>query len=336
MRAPLAPGFVRSVERLQSEGEKRRELAARVIPFNVSYLDDCCLGIYPTDLIVMSAAPGAGKTTLGALLAQKASASGRRVNFFALEAHRNEIEQRMFFRELYATARDRGIPREGLSFQRWMYGQCESFAFLESDARERLEMRLINCSTFYRETAFNHEDVTKTFLAVRGETDLIVLDHLHYVDLDPGNENAELKRVIKAIRDAALDMEIPVIVIAHLRKKDMRAKRIIPDIDDIHGSSDIVKVATKVVLMAPGRSLPQSDKQRVAMTIMQVAKDRFAGTNGFAAVMQYDLESLEYRDTYALGRLTPGADSFEDTPSPPAWAKRAVSIRVAEDGTVSL
>ena len=51
----------------------------------------------------------------------------------------------------------------------------------------------------------NADDVAKLITTVSGGSDLIILDHLHYVDIDETkNENSEYKRLVKTIRDTVL------------------------------------------------------------------------------------------------------------------------------------
>jgi replicative DNA helicase len=320
--------FEPATERLKTEFEERIRLSKRVIPFNVSYLDDFCLGIYPTDFAIISAATGAGKTTLGTLLAYMAAKQGRRVHFFALEAHRAEIEQRLLFRSVSDVARREGLPMRGVTFNRWMYGRCEQLYRVESEARDALAKEIGGLSTFYRASTFTHQDITKLFLAVKEQTDLIVLDHLHYIDMDGPHENAEMKRIVKAIRDTALDMEVPVVAIAHMRKKERGKPRMLPETDDIHGASDITKAATKVILIAPARQEGfESTDSGLAHTIMQVSKDRFAGINNLAALMKYDLNALSYQKMYAVVRVAfDGELSHINHNDVPGWAQNGIGL----------
>jgi replicative DNA helicase len=324
-------GFRPAAERLAQEGELRRQRAARVMPWNIAFLDDIALGIYPTDLTVFCAATGAGKTTVAALISQLAAAQGRRVHFFALEAHASEIEQRMLFRTIRDVARERGLPCR-LSYAEWMHGRSIP-AGVEEDARARLVGQLSGLRTFYREQRFTAQDITRLFAAIQHETDLIVLDHLHYVDSDDPNENRAIRDATRAVRDIALAIEKPVVVVAHLRKKDNHRPRLIPDLDDVHGSSEIVKVATKVIALAPARNAVAS-APGVANTYMQVTKDRLAGATGLAALLAYDLQTLRYRDRYVLGRVTPAGDAWEALQAEqlPRWAARAVGYQTRHHG----
>lgn len=315
-------GFKPSAERVADERARRKQLASRVMPFGISYLDDYCMGIHPTDLIVLCAASGAGKTTSAALISQLAAQRGKRVHFFALEAFKGEIEQRMIFRELCDVMNGYGAPRSP-TFQEFMYDAFDVPEPWEVEARKRFEANARGMFTYYRGEKFTADDIARRFAEVRASTDLIVLDHLHYVDTDDPNENRGLKEITKAIRDAALAAERPVIVVAHLRKKDRTKPRIIPEMEDVHGSSDVIKIATKVVSIAPARDRPSADSS-ISNTYMQVVKDRYLGTNGYAALCAYDLRTLRYRDEYFVGRLSYGGDEFENVPQGecPRWAKR--------------
>lgn len=317
-------GFKPSSERLAGEREKRHALAGRVMPFGISYLDDYCVGIHPTDLVVLCAASGAGKTTIAALIAQMASARGKKVHFFALEAFKGEIEQRMLFRELCDVMREREF-KGFITYQQWMYSTVETPEALELEAQRRFEKRVAGMFTYYRGEKFTADDITRRFAEVRASTDLIVLDHLHYVDSDDANENRALKEITKAIRDAALAMERPVIVVAHLRKRDRKNPRLIPEMEDVHGSSDVVKIATKVIALAPARDNPSGDPSK-SNTYMQVVKDRITGATGYAAMCEYDLSKLQYSDTYVVGRLSFSGEEFEDIAKKPHWAKRGHAL----------
>jgi replicative DNA helicase len=329
MTKPLDFGlgsFRPASERLAEEADLRRRRAAKVMPWNIAFLDDIALGIYPTDLIVFCAASGAGKTTVAALISQLAAAQGRLVHFFALEAHRSEIEQRMLFRTIRDVMRERAM-RTWLTYAEWMHGRSVP-KDVEDEARSRLIEQTVGLRTYYREQRFAAEDITRLFAAIQHETDLIVLDHLHYVDSDDRNENSAIREATRSVRDIALAIEKPVVVIAHLRKKDAKRPRIIPDIDDVHGSSEIVKVATKVVMLAPARA-SLADNPGVANTYMQVVKDRFVGATGLAGMLRYDLQTLQYQDEYVLGRLSFIGDTFEalEADSLPYWARHAAGFR---------
>ncbi len=310
----MSSGFESVRERLGGLLGQRDAMAAKVITTGISYLDDCALGLHPTDLMVLSAATGAGKTTAGLFMASQAAKNGLRSHFLALEAFRGEIEARLLFRELGALVSRDGNWTPDLTFNRWMHNMCSEFSNYETKAKANLEERFESMKTLYRSSNFTHENVTRQLLAVKGHTDLVVLDHLHFIDLESHNENAELKKTIKVIRDVGLSMGVSVVVIAHLRKKHgPRSARTLPEIDDIHGSSDISKAATKIVMLSPCAAIPfgeSGENKRIATTAIQVLKDRYAGATNYVGLVGFDLARMSYRDTYALARLTPSGTAL--------------------------
>lgn len=321
------PGFESFADRLDEATAQREEHIKRVIPFNISYLDDCCIGIHPTDLIVIGASTGAGKTTLGSLLARKAATDGRQVYFFALEAFKSEIETRLLFAAICACAHQAGDFRPWMTMAQWLYGKCPQLDRYQETAKDLIRNKMRNMHTYYRGSKFDKDDITRLFGAIRNKADLIILDHLHYIDSDGPNDNSEMKKIVQAIRDAALAMQVPVVVIAHLRKKQGGVNaREVPDIEDIHGSSEVIKIATKIVMVAPARSEEfSSTDPAIANTFMQVVKDRYAGVNGYAALVQYELAAMSYRKKYTVCRVgLDGKVSIAD--KRPGWATEAMRV----------
>lgn len=321
-----AIGFASSASRLHDANELRKANIKRVMPYNVSYLDDELLGIHPNDIIIIMAATGAGKTTLGSLLASHAARAGRSVAFFALEAYQNEIELRDLYRTVVTLAKEQKVYQPWMTQQRWIKeGIAELEPFVEP-CIQFLQKKLATLHTFYRSTSFNKEDIRREFLALKDKADLIVLDHIHYVDTDGPNENAELKNIIKAIRDCGQQLDIPVIVIAHIRKRGSNSnkKQMLPTVDDLHGTSDISKMATAIIAVSPARDEEfRSDDPEFANTFMAVIKDRIGGDKGYAALMRFSLTEMNYKRQYRLCRRLPDG-SAELADRRPGWARGAV------------
>ena len=181
--------------------------------------------------------------------------------------------------------------------------------------------------TYYRvQGDFGAEDLEREVYAVRNDADLIVVDHLHYMDLDDDeNENRAMKLLVKKLRDLALVVGIPIVVVAHLRKGTGRP--LIPSLEDFHGSSDIVKIATTAILFGPAREVVSSDSRTTGgATFMHVAKCRVDGSRtGEVGLAFFDYEQGRYRDAYAIGRMNGSCTNWTALTggSKPHWAKNA-------------
>lgn len=278
--------------------------AKRIIPCGIQFVDDYTCGLHPTDLMIISASTGAGKTTAGMFIAAEAARRGLKPYYFALEAFRAEIEGRLLFREVSKRAFDAKKWHDGLLFNRWMMGQCPEVREFEPESKEAIDRELENMRTLYRSSAFGHEEITKHFKAVSKDASIIILDHLHYVDTeDSESDNRAMKRIVKAVRDASLGLNVPVVCIAHLRKASTpRAFRALPEVGDIHGSSDISKIATKIVMLSPAPSFDFGEAH-IAPTAIQVLKDRYAGACPHVGICGFNMTRMAYQKKYYLARL---------------------------------
>jgi len=292
--------------------------------FNVTFLDDFLRGILPRDLVVVGARTGAGKTQLAQIIAQTNAQAGKHVYVMALEAEPSEIERRTKFAVLAQHAHELRLPgRERLNYPDWYRGRCvDVVGPYEPDVDAWIASHLKTQHTLYRGRDFTMEHIEQQFRAIRDSADLIILDHLHYVDSDDPNENRAVKNIVKRIRDVSLAIGVPVIVVAHLRKKERGHKQLVPELDDFHGTSDITKIATAVVLLSRARD-QEGAYPWIANTYVQVPKSRMGGECPFIAMCGYDLRRNAYEQHYSLGRLSLAGNevNFIEPDDYPLWAR---------------
>lgn len=294
------------------------KLSPKIIKFNIDYLDDATIGLYPTDVVLISAATGAGKTHIASLMAERWAKEGKRVAFFALEARRREIEQRILYREM-----NEQIEKLPGPFSQYIQrSHIGAWPRLANEAAERIEetwgQRL---GTSYSGGSFGAEDIVREFAQLRGKADVIILDHLHFLTLGD-NENKDMKKALETISAMANDLEIPIVCVAHLRKSG-KSKALIPSIEEIHGSSDISKIATVAVMLAPARDV--ASPVHLAPTFMQVVKLRIGGATPFAACVKFNVVTDSYDPGYTLVRLSGSREEYETIARAdrPWWARRA-------------
>jgi len=304
--------------RFEEAQTQAAKLSPRIAQFNIDYLDDATIGLYPTDVILISAATGAGKTHIASLLSERWAKQGKRVAFFALEARRQEIEQRILYREM--SSAEEKLPGP---FSRYIQrAHTDSWATIAHKAARRIETSWGKClGTSYDGGSFGPDDIVSQFAQLRGKADVIVLDHLNFLTLGD-NENKDMKKALEIISSMANDLEIPIVCVAHLRKSG-RSKALIPSIEEIHGSSDISKIATTAIMLAP--ALDIASPAHMAPTFMQVVKLRIGGVTPFAACVKFNLVTDNYEPGYTLVRLSGNREEYETIQGmdKPWWARRA-------------
>lgn len=330
--APIDPlsfdfgiNFKPSPERLDGERDERQRMSLGLLPYHVGFFDDYLRGIMRHDLVILSAESGVGKTEMATAIAMANAMDGRNAFYIALEAEPNEIERRAKYRWIAAQAAARELPfLDRLNYVDWYLGRCEGMlGNLDREADQWLKLKLRTLHTYYKGAKFDGADIRRLILAIQSQADVIVLDHLHYVDSDDENENRALKQTAKMIRDVSLGCGKPVILVVHLRKASTgRREPLVPDLDRIHGSSDIGKVATSAVMIS--RAPFAGSEWWKRPTLLSVPKFRAGGASPLVALCNFDVRTRAYDEHYTLGRLEDfGATWTEiEADKKPPWAKR--------------
>jgi hypothetical protein len=146
---------------------------------------------------------------------------------------------------------------------------------------------------------------------------------LHYFEHDDENENRAIKTIVSALKDLVEGSKVPIILVSHVRKRDRKNLSDVPLIDDLHGSSEISKKATKVITFGRYYSEALGDDH----TCIVAYKNRFGGNrvNG-GALVAYDPERQTYNSKYVLGKAYDTDGKFKEWNTGkmgpiPHWAK---------------
>ena len=304
-----------------------RENLGQPISYGISFLDDALGGIYPDDLILITAKTGGGKTELATNIAANAASHGKTVHFFALEAHPCEIESRIKFKMLatcfYMQMYWRDIGKFP-DYQLWFQGkQDDILKKFEPEVDEILSQQLKTMHTYYTDKEFNINSFEHEMGIIGDKTDLIILDHLHFFDFDDVDENQALKRTIKQIKNVVTQYRKPAIIVVQLRKAERYSEQILPETDDIHGSSDVSKIASKIIVSGPAREEVKKDKNMFP-TFFRILKNRTSGARTFyTALCNFDSTRNGYEKEYVLGNVINNGTEFQQLEGDyPQWATR--------------
>lgn len=332
------PRYCSAPARLKGNRDKRVAIGKSLQRYHLAFLDDYLRGIAPGDLTLLGASTGIGKTEIAARIAQANAAAGKRVYMLALEAHEDEIEQRIMYnmlaRLVFGQTRD-GRPyldqdaRERMNYLDWSLGYLDDIVGeYEPIVEGMIKQKLPTLNTLYRDRDFDVSDLAQRLAELQGKADLVILDHLHYVDSKDENENRAAKEIMKTIRAANQKTGVPAIVVAHLRKRGAGKSALIPDLDDFHGSSEITKIATAAVMLSRATDNPNANDW-VANTYITIPKARAGGACPYVAMVPYDTRRNEYGRTYMLGKKSFDGTAVDlldpdDKSNPyPRWAKQA-------------
>lgn len=310
----------------------KKERLSRVpedkLSFGIKFFDDSLGGIYSNDVIIVGAKTGVGKSQL-AVIAAMANAKKKRVHYFALEAEDYEIERRIKYQSIadsfYRGGLNKKHPGIYLNYMDWRYGKFNDFLDqYDNEIDETVSSMYPGLNCFYRVNGekFTASTLKKTVLAIQESTDLVIIDHLHFFDLEDENENRGMKDLMMTVRDLALLVNKPFIVVAHMRKGDKRSAELMPDIEDFHGSSDISKICTKAITIGPA---PMEHAENKWWTYLRAAKCRpDSSRTRWIGLAGFDSVNDRYDSRYFISRFNmskfEGIEKFSDIPY---WAKGA-------------
>lgn len=313
------------LKKIQKDNSENR------LDFGISFLDESLLGIQKNDLVLIGAPSGAGKTELATSIALANASQGKKVVYFALEAEPFEIENRIIYKKkshLYFKSGGTAYT----SYDRWIIGECPHL----DEIKDSVTIPKGCLRTRYAPGGYTMTDFENDYLSVVHNSDLVILDHIHYFDLETENENKEYKSIIKKIRSNVLDFGKPMVVIAHLRKRDKKYPSLVADQEDFHGTSDLVKISTKSITLAPQYNTKMTmeiaddmdtDIEEKGYTFMRSCKNRRNGsvTINIAAV-KYDFQTNTYMKKYMLGEQRQDKNEvfFRARLETPKWAKNKI------------
>lgn len=321
------------------------------VKFGINFLDDVFGGLSPKDLMLIGAASGVGKTQLSMSIAAEAARMGRKVMMYALEAEKDEMMMRMLYRKFANWYfKQEMFARDYISFDKFMRGEPEKYFDMFKRSTENSLDEFATMHVQYFDDTITVEDFEKRLIEASAMgCQMIVIDHLHYFDLMSENENQEIKRIVKLIRSFVLDKMIPVILVSHVRKKNEITAKLTPTADDFHGSSDIVKIATKAITIAPldgiqigtltqkkteaGKTITEFNPIKIPMnggTFIRAVKNRRNGSvTAYTMFCRYDNRTSGYAENYFIGRPCfangrVAMETFEDQAMIPHWAVNVI------------
>jgi len=280
----IADQSLKTIEQLA----ERRELVTG-LPTGFPSLNEYTSGLQPSDMIVVAARPGMGKTSFALNIAQHAGLrEGKKVGIFSLEMSREQL----FIRLLTGMARiDAHRLRTGrLTKDEWArltaaFGELAGIdVFIDDTAgTSALEMR-----------------AKSRRLKLEQGLDLIIVDYLQLMRGRGRIENRtqEISEISRSLKEIAKELHVPVIAISQLsRAPEQRGGDRRPQLSDLRESGAIEQDADVVMFIYREELYKQTEENRGRAQLI-IAKQRNGpvGTIDLAFIREYTkFEELEWR-----------------------------------------
>ncbi|NOX63383.1 MAG: replicative DNA helicase [Chloroflexi bacterium] len=238
------------------------------VPTGFKLLDQILGGLQKSDLIIVAARPGMGKTSLALSIALNASKRhGARVAIFSLEMSNEQLVQRLLSQE----AR--------IDSQRLRLGkvQDEEWGRLAEAAGV-----LSECPIFIDDSAaitpFELRTKARRMYAEHG-MDLLIVDYMQLMHSGARSENRvqEISFISRSLKQLARELNVPLVAISQLsRQVESRAEKR-PQLSDLRESGSIEQDAD-VVMFVYREDVYKEDSERKNIAEIIIAKHRHGPT----------------------------------------------------------
>ena len=242
------------------------------LPTGIKELDNTITGLNRSDLIVLAARPGVGKTSLGLNIARHVAVTAkRRVAFFSLEMGREQLASRL-------------LASEAL---------VEGTKLRSGDLTEAEWARLIEAGDILRRADLYFDDSPGlTVLEMKGKlrrldhVDLVIVDYLQLMTGTKRTDNRvnEISEITRNLKVMAKELNVPVMALSQLRRPTERTKDHRPGLSELRDSGSIEQDADIVIFLhreaynatSEGGQVTEDMDQNAAEII--VAKNRHGET----------------------------------------------------------
>ena len=208
------------------------------IPCGIGELDKKITGLNKSDLIILGARPGMGKTSFALnILRNVAMNTGKTVCFFSLEMTRDQLAQRMLSSEA------------GIKSEKLRTGELDDSEWTRlAQAGDALS----KANIYFDETSSITVPEMKAKLRRMKQVDLVIVDYLGLMKSARPTENRvqEVSEITRNLKIMAKDLKVPVIACAQLsRGTETKGKSHKPALSDLREAGSIEQDADIVLFL---------------------------------------------------------------------------------------
>lgn len=233
IRATLAESFDRLDELHKNSG------GLRGVPSGMNAIDDALAGFQKSNLIILAARPGVGKTALALNIAQYVAVEEKRpVGIFSLEMSKEELVDRLL------------VSQANIDAWRLKTGNLDEADFAKlSDAMGILAEAPLYIDDTPAMTVLEMRTKARRLQVERG-LDLIVVDYLQLArGRQQENRVQEVSEISQGLKNLARELKVPVIALAQLSRAVEQRGTKRPQLADLRESGAIEQDADVVMFL---------------------------------------------------------------------------------------
>ncbi|MDD2362896.1 MAG: replicative DNA helicase [Oscillospiraceae bacterium] len=207
------------------------------IPTGISALDDITTGLNRSDLIIVGARPGMGKTSFALNIARNVAVKrNKTVAFFTLEMSREQLVNRLLSSEAKVSSKKLRVGN------------------LTSDEWSRIAAAssiLCKAPMYFDDTSSITVPEMKARLRRLKKVDFVVVDYLQLMHSAQRTENRvqEVSEITRSLKIMAKELNVPLMVCAQLARGTERTANHRPALSDLRESGSIEQDADQVLFI---------------------------------------------------------------------------------------
>ncbi len=228
---------IKQLQEIEQNGGEERG-----IPTGFRDVDRILGGFQKTDLIILAARPGVGKTAWALNAAEYAASIGKKVMVFSLEMSTRQLGERLL--SMTSSVPLENIHKGSLSMEEW-----EDLSAAQ-DSFYGLDMVIDESSVI---TPLEMKNKCRRFKQEKGDLDLVVIDYLQLMSMGGyriEQREKEIAAITRSIKTMAKELDCAVVLLSQLsRGPEQRGGDHMPKLSDLRDSGAIEQDADVVIFL---------------------------------------------------------------------------------------
>ncbi len=216
--------------------------ANRGTPTGFRDVDKILGGLQKTDLIILAARPGVGKTAFALNIAEHAASMGKKVIVFSLEMANTQLGERLL--SMTANVPLENIHKGKLTMEEWEDISAAQDGFYGSDM-------VVDENSVV--TPMEIKNKCRRFKQEKGDLDLVIIDYLQLMSMGGyriEQREKEIAGITRAIKIMAKELDCAVMLLSQLsRGPEQRGGDHMPRLSDLRDSGAIEQDADVVIFL---------------------------------------------------------------------------------------
>ena len=228
---------IKNLQELEKNGGE-----GKGVPTGFRDVDKILGGFQKTDLIILAARPGVGKTAFALNCAEYAASVGKKVMIFSLEMANTQLGERLL--SMTSSVPLENIHKGTLSMEDW-----EDLSAAQ-DSFYGMDMVIDESSVI---TPLEMKNKCRRFKQEKGDLDLVVIDYLQLMSMGGyriEQREKEIAAITRSIKIMAKELDCAVVLLSQLsRGPEQRGGDHMPKLSDLRDSGAIEQDADVVIFL---------------------------------------------------------------------------------------